>query len=315
MSAGAAAPSIGRLSKAEKAQGWRAPGQDHGWLNPLYERFLLHLLVKKELRVRYRGSVLGMAWSYVKPAVQFLVFFLALGVFLQLNKGMPAYAVYLFSGIVVANLFGEVFGNCTRSITGNQALVSKIYLPSELFPWSSMIVALIHFLPQVLVLTIGALLYGWIPSPTAAIAFLLGMVILLLLSMGLGMIGAALNAAYRDIENFVDLITMVAMWITPIMYKITMVKDALQDSIWWWLYSLNPLAIVVELFHVAFWRYGPEVVEAVEVDKDLSLVPPLGPLSNGPFGYWWVGLLTSAIVFAIGTLVFERAKRRFAQEL
>ena len=101
-------------------------------MNPIKERFLLRLLVKKELRVRYRGSVLGMVWSYVKPAVQFIVFYIALGVFLQLQRDTPAYAVYLFSGIVVVNLFGEVFGNATRSITGNGALVAKIYLPSQL---------------------------------------------------------------------------------------------------------------------------------------------------------------------------------------
>src|SRR5699024_960226 len=98
-------------TRAEQAEGWRAPGQDAGWLNPVRERFLLRLLVRKELRVRYRGSALGMLWSYVKPAVQFLVFYIALGVFLQLQRDTPAYAVYLFSGIVVVNLFGEVFGN------------------------------------------------------------------------------------------------------------------------------------------------------------------------------------------------------------
>src|SRR5690625_5701714 len=96
-----------------------------------------------------------MRWSYVKPAVACVVFDISLGVVLQLSKGRPAYAVYLFSGIVVINLFGEVFGNATRSITDNQALVSKIYLPSELFPWASMIVAFIHFVPQVLVLLVG----------------------------------------------------------------------------------------------------------------------------------------------------------------
>lgn len=308
MSAVDGAPSVGRVSRAEKAEGWRTPGQDHGWLNPFHERFLLRLLVKKELRVRYRGSVLGMLWSYVKPAVQFIVFFIALGLFLGLNKGTPAYAVYLFSGIVVVNLFGEVFGNCTRSITGNQALVSKIYLPSELFPWSTMLVALVHFLPQVLVLVVGALLFGWVPSATAGLAFVLGMVILVLLTMGLGMIGAALNAAFRDIENFVDLITMVATWLSPVMYRMTMVKEALGDSVWWWLYALNPLTIVVELFHTAFWRYGSQVVEATAHDP--SLIPP-----EGPFGYWWVGLLTAAAVFAVGAVVFERSKRRFAQEL
>lgn len=298
----------GRVPREERADGWRAPGSDHGWLNPVHERFLLRLLVKKELRVRYRGSVLGMLWSYVKPAVQFVVFFIALGVFLKLNKGTPAYAVYLFSGIVVINLFGEVFGNATRSITGNQALVTKIYLPAQLFPWSSMIVALVHFVPQLLVLVVGALLFGWVPSVTALVAFALGMVILLLLTMGLGLLGAAMNAAFRDIENFVDLIVMVATWLSPVMYRLSMVHDALAGTVWWWLYALNPLTIVVELFHTAFWRYGPAVVEGAKVDP--SLVPP-----EGPFGYWWAGVLIAGAVFVLGNIVFERSKRRFAQEL
>ena len=295
-------------SRAEQVEGWRAPGQDAGWLNPIRERFLLRLLVRKELRVRYRGSALGMLWSYVKPAVQFIVFYIALGVFLQLSRDTPAYAVYLFSGIVVVNLFGEVFGNATRSITGNQALVSKIYLPSELFPWASMIVALVHFVPQLLVLVVGALLFGWLPSVTAAIAFLLGIVILVVFTMGLGMITAALNAAFRDVENFVDLIVMVATWLSPVLYRISMVEEAIGGTVWWWLYQLNPLTIVVELFHVAFWRYGPDVVDAVAADPSLA-----GP--GEPFGLWWAGLLIAVVTFVVGTVVFERSKRRFAQEL
>ncbi len=74
----AGAVSSARLpTRAEQSEGWRAPGQDAGWLNPVRERFLLRLLVRKELRVRYRGSALGMLWSYVKPAVQFIVFYTA----------------------------------------------------------------------------------------------------------------------------------------------------------------------------------------------------------------------------------------------
>ncbi len=310
------ATSGGRLRRvptaAEQAEGWRAPGQDAGWLNPFLERFLLKLLVRKELRVRYRGSVLGMVWSYVKPAVQFMVFYLAMGVFLELNKGTPAYAVYLFSGIVVVNLFGEVFGNATRSITGNAALVSKIYMPNQLFPWASMLVALVHFLPQLLVLVIGALVNGWLPSPTAAVAFLLGMLILLVFTMGLGMLTAALNAAFRDVENFVDLIVMVATWLSPVLYRIDMVHRQIDGTIWWWLYQLNPLTIVVQLFHTAFWRYSSPVV-----DEIASGVPGSETLATPgePFGLWWAGLLIAAVVFVLGTIVFERSKRRFAQEL
>ncbi|MDO5661982.1 MAG: ABC transporter permease [Brachybacterium sp.] len=301
-------PAARRPSRPERAEGWRAPGQDAGWLNPLREKFLLRLLVKKELRVRYRGSVLGMVWSYVKPAVQFVVFYIALGLFIGLSRDTPAYAVYLFSGIVVINLFGEVFGNATRSITANAPLVSKIYLPSELFPWSSMIVALVHFVPQVVVLVVGALIFGWIPSPTAAVAFALGMIILLVFTMGLGLLAAALNAAFRDVENFVDLIVMVATWLSPVLYRISMVEEAIGGTIWFTLYQLNPLTIVVELFHVAFWRYTPDVVEKAAMDPTLTM-------RGEPFGLWWAGLLIAVVTFVVGTLVFERSKRRFAQEL
>lgn len=300
-------PAARRPSRAEQSDGWRAPGQDAGWLNPVTERFLLRLLVKKELRVRYRGSALGMLWSYVKPAVQFAVFYLALGVFLKLSKGDPAYAVYLFSGIVVVNLFGEVFGNATRSITSNAPLVSKIYLPSELFPWSSMIVALVHFVPQVVVLLGGALLFGWTPSALEVGAFLAGMVILLIFTMGLGLLTSAMNAAFRDVENFVDLIVMVATWLSPVLYRIALVKDALGDSPLYWVYALNPLTIVVELFHTAFWRHLPSTIEIQAADPAFA--------ASGAGELWWAGLLISLALFAFGTVVFERSKRRFAQEL
>ncbi len=300
-------PAIRIPTRAEQAEGWRAPGQDAGWLNPIRERFLLHLLVKKELRVRYRGSMLGMLWSYVKPAVQFIVFYIALGVFLQLSKGDPAYAVYLFSGIVVINLFGEVFGNATRSITANAPLVSKIYLPAELFPWSSMIVALVHFVPQVLVLMVGALLFGWTPSLLELAAFALGMIILVVFTVGLGMLTAALNAAFRDVENFVDLIVMVATWLSPILYRISLVEEAIGGTILYWLYVLNPLTIVVELFHTAFWRHLPSTVQRQAENPQFA--------ASGVAELWWVGLLIAAVTFAVGTVVFERSKRRFAQEL
>lgn len=301
------APQLRRPRREEAAEGWKVPGQDAGWLNPLRERYLLRLLVKKELRVRYRGSALGMLWSYVKPAVQFLVFYIALGVFLQLNKGDEAYAVYLFSGIVVVNLFGEVFGNATRSITSNAPLVSKIYLPGELFPWSSMIVALVHFIPQLVVLLVGATVYGWRPGILEIGAFGMGMLILVVFTMGLGMITAALNAAFRDVENFVDLIVMVATWLSPVLYRISLVGEAIGGTFWWYLYILNPLTIVVELFHSAFWRQLPSTVAAQEAD-------PLFAASGVP-DLWWVGLLTAVVTFALGTIVFERSKRRFAQEL
>ena len=122
----------------------RPPGQDRGLRDVFANRFLLKLIVDKEIQIRYRGTVLGLLWSYLKPGVQFLVFYIAMGVFLDLNRGIENFAVYLFSGIVVMNLFGEVFGNASRSVVANGGLLKKIYLPRQLFPVSNLLVAFIH---------------------------------------------------------------------------------------------------------------------------------------------------------------------------
>ncbi len=193
-----------------------------------------------------------MAWSYVKPATQFAVFFVAMGLFLRLGDQIEDYAVYLFSGIVVINFFGEGFGNATRSIVWNAPLVRKIYLPRELFPVASIYVSAVHFFPQLVVLLVGTVIAGWRPNPAEVAAGLLGLVIIATLALGLGLLAGAINVFYRDAENFVDLIVMVATWASPILYSWEMVRDTLPG----WLftvYQLNPITAAVELFHYAFW--------------------------------------------------------------
>ncbi len=174
-------------------------------------RFLLGLLVRKELRVRYRASVLGLGWSYVKPAVQFGVYFVGLGMVLRQNA-IGDYAVYLFGGLVVMTVFGEAVGNATRSVVTNSDLVRKIYLPRELFPVSSLCVAGVHLGPQLLVLLVGALVAGWTPDPVGVLALVGALALVALLSLGLGLLLAAVNVLFRDVENVVDLVLMVIVW-------------------------------------------------------------------------------------------------------
>ena len=140
------------------------PGKAGGLVDVFRWHYLLRLLVRTGVTTRYRNSVLGWTWSYVRPAAQFLVFWVVLGLFLNLERGIPNYAVYLFSGIVVINLFSEAFKNATTSIVGNAPLVRKVYLPRQLFAVSAVIVAFVHFLPQVGLLLVVCLFLGWITS-------------------------------------------------------------------------------------------------------------------------------------------------------
>ena len=277
----------------------REPGVGGGLLDVFRWRFLLSLLVRKELKIRYRGSVLGLLWSYVKPGLQFLVFYVALGIFLAVNKGIPAYAVYLFAGIVAINFFNEIFGNATRSVVLNADLVKKIYLPRELFPTSMIFVALAHLLPQLVILVIGALTFDWRPGPLNLLAGLLAVVIVGILSLGLGLMFSAVNVLFRDAENIVDLMLMVATWASPVLYTWDKVRDNLPNWLWI-IYQLNPITPAVELMHYCFWYPA--------TDQSTPLPPNM---------WVWAGVavLSSVGALVLGQLVFARLSGRFAQEL
>lgn len=288
------------MSAATAVDDFVEPGRGGGLLDVFRQRFLLKLLVRKDLRVRYRGSALGMVWSYVKPAVQFVVFYFAVGEFLRMSDVIHNFAVYLFAGIVVVNFFGEAFGNATRAIVGNFALVKKIYLPRELFSVSALWVATVHFLPQLAVLVVGALVFGWRPGLAHLAAGLLGFVLLAVFSLGLGLIFGAVNVLFRDAENLVDLLLMVATWASPVLYSWTAVADVLGTGTLWTLYQLNPLTPIVELFHWCFWA------------------PTAGVEYVMPPGMWqWVGIaaVTAFVTLGVGEWVFRRLDGRFAQEL
>lgn len=264
-------------------------------------RFLLSLLVRKELRVRYRSSLLGLGWSYVKPAVQFVVYFVGMGLILQ-QGSIGNYAVYLFGGLVVVTTFSEAVGNATRSVVANADLVKKIYLPRELFPVASLWVALVHLAPQLVVLGLGALLAGWRPDLVGAGALVLALVLVCLLALGVGLLLAALNVLYRDVENVVDLVLMVLVWASPVLYSWQRVRDLLgADSLLFALYQANPVTVAVELVHRATWANSSGVTEAA--------VPP-GLAANTA-----VGLLIALALMALGARVFRRLSGRFAQEL
>lgn len=282
------------------------PGRTSGLTDVFRWRYLLQLLVRTGVTTRYRNSILGWTWSYVRPAAQFIVFFVVLGVFLDLNRGVQNYAVYLFSGIVVINLFSEAFKNATTSIVGNAPLIRKVFLPRQLFAVSAVIVAFVHFLPQVVLLLVVCLFLGWLaPSAVLSLATMVaGIVIVLIFALGLGLFFGAVNVRFRDAENIVDLLLLLATWASPVLYAWTMVRDALGTLGWpdWVLelYLLNPITQAVELFHFAFWY---------QVTETTLHVPP-----NLAWNTLWT-LLISVATLLIGQAVFRRLEGRFAQEL
>lgn len=277
------------------------PGRSKGLLEVFDKRYLAGLLVHKELRVRYRGSVLGMLWSYAKPAVQFLVFYLAIGKFMGMNRAIDNYVIYMFAGVVAINYFTEIFNNDTRSVVWNTPLVKKIYLPRELFPVASTWVAFVHFFPQLVILIVGALIFQWRPGLAQLGVFFYAFSVLTIFGLGVGLLMGALNVFYRDAENFVELMLMVVTWTSPVLYKWDMVHRVLEGSVWWYIYQLNPLTAVVEMFHFVFW--APTNI------SETATMPPQMLMWGALSGVIALGMLL------IGELVFRRLDPKFAQEL
>ena len=277
-------------------------------------RYLLKLLVRTGVTTRYRNSVLGWTWSYVRPAAQFLVFWVVMGLLLDLGRGVPNYAVYLFSGIIVINLFSEAFKNATTSIVGNAPLVRKVYLPRQLFAVSAVIVALTHFLPQLGLLAIVCLVMGWWAqfSLLQIVAIIAAISLTMLFALGLGLFFGAINVRFRDSENIVELLLMLATWASPVLYHWTMVAEAAHKIGADWItqiYLLNPITQAVELFHFAFWV---PVTDLAHSNNAVIQAAPVAPdmLTNT----LWAFVIALA-VFALGQLVFRKLEGRFAQDL
>lgn len=275
------------------------PGRNLGLLDVFRRRYLLSLIVRKEVQIRYRGSVLGWMWSYVKPLVQFVVFYVAIGYFLGMNERVEFFPIYLLAGITIITFFNEAFANGTRSLVDNAALIKKIYLPREMFPVSSMAIAAVNALPQIVVVIVIALFFGWTPSFAAVGAILLALVIVAVVATGLGLFFGAINVTFRDAQSFVEIIVMCAVWASPVMYQWEMVGDRVPD----WLftvYRLNPLTPAVELFHLGVW---------MPLDPDgAQLLPDLWLFAG-------IALAVSLILLVIGQTVFRRLEGRFAQDL
>ncbi|MEU8345904.1 ABC transporter permease [Spirillospora sp. NPDC048832] len=279
--------------------GLRAPGEDGGLRQTFRNKYLLRLLVRRELRARYKGSLLGLGWSYVRPAVHFAVYFYVIGVFLGMDRQIDDFPVYLFAGMVLINLFTEMLHSGTRSVTGNAPLVRKVFLPRELFPTASALVSLVHFLPGMLILLGGAFAAGWRPSPAGLGAAALGFTIIVVLGFGIALLCAAVNVFFRDLEQVVDILMIVITWSVPMIYPWTHVRTHAPG---WVLdvYLANPLVSAVSLFQRAFWYPG--------AGGGFAFPPDLYARAG-------VSLAVSLLVFAAGHAAFARMQTRFAQEL
>lgn len=282
-----------------------APAPRGGLFEVFQQPYLLKLLVSRQLAQQYAASLLGLAWSYVQPAMRFAVYYFVMGFILKLHDDVPYFALHLFTGIVVVHYFGETWNGGTRSIWQNKALVKRMRLPREIFPVASMLVAAYHTLPQVLVLVLFCLLSGWHLTWLAVAAGVLGVAILITFAMALALLFSALNVFFRDFQNIVQTVMQFMHFLVPMMYPFTLVWSA-HDShpILYEIYVSNPITQAVLLLQRLFWW---PLIE----DTD-------GLGRNFPPDLWERGFITLAVCLALLWLsqrFFSRVEGKFPERL
>ena len=277
---------------------YSTPGRSSGLFSLFRQRYLLSLLLRKGTATRYYGSALGWVWSYIRPAAQFLMYYLVIGVILGANRGFEYFPIYLFSGIVAVNLFSEVLRNTTSALVDNKSLIKKIFMPRELFPVAAVGVAFVHFLPQAILLLAVSLLFGWTIGWLQVAGFIGGVLLILTFALGLGLFFGSINVVFRDAKNIVDIILMFSTWASPVLYSWAMVAERAPT----WLYHIymsNPMTSAVELFHDAFW---------LPIEPDSPRPPDL-------FMHVSISVGIAVFTLVIGQLVFRKLEGSFAQRL
>jgi ABC-2 type transport system permease protein len=283
----------------------REPGAVGGLMDVFRRRYLLKLLVRKELRVRYQGSAVGLVWSYVKPAVRFAMYYWVIG--LLISHKLEDRPLHIFSGMIMVSFFTDAMTSGARSVVKNKSLVRKINLPREMFPVASLAVSGYHMIPMYVILFTGCLLSGWHPDPLAFVAAVLALLIVWVWGLAVALLLGAWNVYFRDVQNVVDVIQTVITWTVPMIYPFYYVKDKLAHAhpLIYNLYLANPLATPVLLNNRAFWTPA-------------STNPAVAAQQNLPdhlFLRGFVMLAVGLVVLWIGQQVFSRLEGQFAEKL
>jgi len=228
------------------AGGWRSLNRRELW----DYRELLYFFVWRDIKVRYKQTVIGIGWAVIQPFVTMLVFSLFFGFLAKMpSAGLP-YPIFYYSALLPWMYFANALNNATNSMVEHQRVITKVYFPRILLPISAVLSGLVD-LAIAFTLLIGMMFYYGL-APTAA-TWLLPFFLLLAIAtaLGVGLWLSALNAIYRDVRYAVPFLIQFWMLASPVAYPSSVVPEG-----WRWLYGLNPMAGVIEGFRWALTGQG-----------------------------------------------------------
>ncbi len=263
-------------------------------------QYLLRNLVVRDLKARYKSSVLGILWSILNPLFLMLVFTIVFSV--MASSQIRQYPVFVLVGLIPWNFFSGALTSGTTSITGNSALVKKVYFPREMLPASALLSNLVNFLFAFAVLIVLLYAFG-IGLTVHALWVPVLLLTQLIFTLGLCLLLGSLTVFYRDVLMILEVIVLAWFFVTPVFYSLEMFGDSVTmlgltfnpAQIMRW---VNPMASIIDGYRTVLWgTYG----------------------SGGPVGmnaaYLLRTFITSIIVLIVGYAVFVRLNPLFGEKL
>ena len=210
----------------------------------LQNRFILSELVKKGIRLKYRRSYLGILWSLLEPLLTMIVLTIVFGTLMgEKTRDFP---VYILSGRLLYSFYSQSTTAALKSIRANSSIIKKVYVPKMLYPLSSILFNFIIFLISLIVLALVSVILGVYPTLYLLQAFV-SLLVLLMLSLGCGLILSTVGVFFRDMEYLWNVALMLIMYTCAIFYR----ASKLLGSKWSFVLKLNPLFCVIETFRSA----------------------------------------------------------------
>ena len=246
-------------------------------------RELLYFLTWRDITVRYKQAVLGVAWAVLQPVLTMVVFTAVFGGLVKVpSEGIP-YALFSFAALLPWGLFSGALQRAGTSVVSSANLVTKVYFPRLLIPASAVLAGVVDF---AISLAVFACMMMWyqVPFTWKALAVVPLTLLTMLTALAIGTWLAALNVEYRDVGYIIPFLIQLWMYVSPVVYSATMVPT----GIWSFLYWLNPMAGVIQGFRWALLGTAP------------------------PSNLMWVSVFAVVVLFFSGTAYFRHVERGFA---
>jgi len=265
----------------EPTRGWRALNLHELWAY----RDLLYIFAWRDVKVRYRQTLLGAIWVMGQPIVTMLIFTLLFNRIARIDAGGIPYPLFVLGGVLIWNFVSGAISHAGNSLLGASHLISKVYFPRLIIPFANVVTDIVDFAIAALLLIPLMFWYGMTPG----LEILLAPLVVLLaagLALGAGLWIAALNVEYRDIRVVLPWVLQISMFATPVVYPIAAIPERYQ-----WIAYINPMSGIVEAFRACL----------------------LGTPFEAPLLIW--SAVAAVLLLVSGAFYFRRMERRFADIL